>query len=77
MLTITRADLVAEMEAILLRVHRSKRQAAARAEAIAQMLDRHDITYARAPDAPCGQCGKPADFTGPCMWGGCPMGADL
>jgi hypothetical protein len=25
----------------------------------------------------CPHCGKPADFSGPCGWGGCPIGADL
>jgi hypothetical protein len=25
----------------------------------------------------CPHCGKPGDFTGPCTWGGCPLGADL
>lgn len=31
----------------------------------------------REANAPCGHCGKPADFRGPCGWGGCPLGADL
>lgn len=31
----------------------------------------------REANAPCGHCGKPATFRGPCMWGGCPIGADL
>lgn len=29
------------------------------------------------PNAPCSHCGKPADYHGPCKWGGCPIGADL
>lgn len=28
-------------------------------------------------NAPCSHCGKPADFHGPCPFGGCPLGADL
>jgi hypothetical protein len=32
---------------------------------------------ARDPHAPCSHCGKPWDFSGPCQWGGCPLGADL
>lgn len=30
-----------------------------------------------APDTRCSLCGKPWPFVVPCMWGGCPMGADL
>jgi hypothetical protein len=79
MLSITRAALVADMEVILFRVHRSKRQAAARAEAIAQMLDRHDITYAREAGSPCPACGRPGsvEYGGSCHMGGCPLGGDL
>lgn len=32
---------------------------------------------APGPDARCSLCGKPADYRGPCGWGGCPLGADL
>lgn len=28
-------------------------------------------------DARCSLCGMPADYRGPCGWGGCPLGADL
>jgi hypothetical protein len=43
------------------------------------LLEADTIRGLRAPDpnAPCGYCGRPADFHGPCGIGGCPLGADL
>lgn len=35
------------------------------------------VTPPPDPKTPCYHCGKPHTFAGPCIFGGCPLGADL
>jgi hypothetical protein len=47
------------------------------AEAVLKRLEKNGLVPGPEPDAPCSHCGKPWNFSGPCGWGGCPLGADL
>ena len=77
MLTLTREELVDEIRDALSDACDMDVTFGQYAEAVARMLDKHGIVYRCDPHAPCSHCGKPWDFSGPCQWGGCPLGADL
>lgn len=46
------------------------------AKAVVEWMADQGVVFQREPNAPCPQCGKPAD-TRSCAMGGCPLGADL
>lgn len=78
-LTLTREELVDEIRDALSDACDMDVTFGQYAEAVARMLDKHGIVYwcDPHPHVPCSHCGKPWNFSGPCQWGGCPLGADL